>query len=386
MTSCICFLPLAEALTVKFEKNFRIVSSYLFVYNHSYVVSSEKLFMSAEAHSASPSVTDEVLHLERSQIGNLPTRLVKAEGLGDELGLELWIKNEFEADSLGSGNKVRKLEFLLPELVRSGYTGLVIDGTTQSNCAMALASYAPRFGLTVDLILYGPTERSGNYADIVRSGANVTLLPVWSPLDIKATQDRLLEEAIQGGRRLAVVPTGATNEITAFGTVRLTEELAQQEDDLGLSIDTIVFPTASGGTQAGLEIGRAALDKPWKLIGIGVANDAPFFEKVVRAIARAPLSRQLLGDARAEQIQPQTYMGAVGERYGIPLPDTLAQIQAIRERHGIILDSFYTYKALVGLRQLIEQGEIEKGSTVVFIHTGGLNERFLNVQTIESGI
>jgi 1-aminocyclopropane-1-carboxylate deaminase/D-cysteine desulfhydrase-like pyridoxal-dependent ACC family enzyme len=311
----------------------------------------------------------------------LPTRLVQAESLGEEIGVDLWVKNEFEADAFGSGNKMRKLEYLLPQIVHDGYDGLIIDGTTQSNCAMSLALYAPRFGLSVDLILYGPTTHQGNYVDILRSGARLTLLPEWSPPEIEAARKRLVDEAAQDGRRLTVVPTGATNEVTAFGTVHLAEELTRQEAELDINIDAVVFPTASGGTQAGLEIGRAALDKDWKLIGIGVANDEAFFERVVRSIARAPLARQLLGE-KADEVTAHTYMGAVGERYGIPLPGAFAEIKEVRQRHGIVLDSLYTHKALTGLRKLVESGEIARGSTVVFIHTGGLNERFVDDPTI----
>lgn len=335
--------------------------------------------MASEALNGNFSLhTDETLCLERAPLGNLPTRLIRAESLGEEIGVDLWIKNEFEADSFGSGNKMRKLEYLLPQIVREGYDGLIIDGTTQSNCAMSLAMYAPRFGLSVDLILYGPTNvHQGNYVDILRSGARLTSLPEWSPPEIEAARQRLVDEAAHEGRRLTVVPTGATNEITAFGTVHLAEELAHQESELGLSFGAIVFPTASGGTQAGLEIGRAALDKDWKLIGIGVANDEAYFEQVVRSIARSSLSRQLLGDTKIDEVTAHTYMGAMGERYGIPLPGALEEIGVVRARHGVILDSLYTHKAITGLRQLVERGDIPKGSTVAFIHTGGLNERFI---------
>src|SRR5689334_11114929 len=83
----------------------------------------------------------------RAKLGNFPTRLSQSAELGALLGVDVWLKHEFEADSYGSGNKVRKLEFLIPEIMRLGYSGIIGDGTTQSNNAMALAMYAPRFGL-----------------------------------------------------------------------------------------------------------------------------------------------------------------------------------------------------------------------------------------------
>ncbi len=336
-------------------------------------------------HCPYDSVTDS-LNIERCTIGNFPTRLVQEQGLGNEIGVDLWMKHEFEADFIGSGNKARKLEFLLPQLQQEGYTGVVIDGTTQSNCAMSLNYYAPRFGLTVDLILYGTDKREGNYLDIVRSGpATITHLPQWSPPDIAASEKRILDEAATEGRRLAVIPTGATNDITALGSVRLAEELAWQEDrlletgEMEKPIDAVVLPTASGGTQAGLEIGRLVTGRAWDVIAIGVANDEAYFKRTIGSIAAKPVIRQALGDIAPDKVQAKTYMGAMGERYGLPLPGTYEGIQNIRSRYGpIILDPLYTYKTMVGLRQLVQQGEIKQGATVVFIHTGGLNDRFVD--------
>ena len=72
-------------------------------------------------------------------------------------------------------------------------------------------------------------------------------------------------------------------------------------------------------------------------------------------------------------------MGALGDGYGLPLPGTFQEISDIRARFGLTLDSVYTFKAFVGMKQLIASGDIQRGSSVLFIHTGGLNERFIDV-------
>lgn len=314
----------------------------------------------------------------RIGLGNLPTRLTRHSGLGAELGVDLWIKHEFEADAFGSGNKVRKLEFLLPALETGGYSGLVVDGTTQSNCAMALALYGPGLGYTVDLVLYGDTAPAGNYLDILRSGVPVTLLPEWSPAEIRRAEDRIVRDAAGEGRRVYRVPTGATNEVTAFGAIDLAEELAAQEERQGAAFDFVVFPTSSGGTQAGLEIGRLALGRPWKIIAVATANSVPFFDDVVHSIARNPVFAPLIGDD-ATVVRPRTYSGALGDGYGMPLPGSTTEIRRLRAEHGLVFDTVYTYKALVGLRQMIADGVVPRGSSVAFIHTGGVNERFLDL-------
>lgn len=312
----------------------------------------------------------------RISLGNFPTRLSQASSLGAELGVDLWLKHEFEADGFGAGNKVRKLEYLIPEILCSGYHGLVVDGTTQSNCAMALALYAPRFGLAVDLVLYGDTAPVGNFADIARSGANLAILPEWSPHAIREAEESLVAQAKHKQRRLYVVPTGATNSVTVQGGIDLAREVAQQESHLGFAFDYVIFPTASGGTQAGLEIGRAMLRRGWHLIGIGVANDEAFFQKVTQDAAASP-NLSALTDGITESLAIRTHMGAIGPRYGLPLPHTFEEIGRLRREHGLVLDSVYTYKTFVGLQQLLAIGEVRKGSRVLFIHTGGTNERFV---------
>jgi 1-aminocyclopropane-1-carboxylate deaminase/D-cysteine desulfhydrase-like pyridoxal-dependent ACC family enzyme len=319
----------------------------------------------------SAGTTGGVEYPERISLGNFPTRVVEAPKLGAELGVRLFLKNEFEADAFGSGNKVRKLEFLLSDLIRRGYRGLTVDGTTQSNCAMALALYGPPVGLSVDLVLYGPTTPSGNYLDILHSDATQHLLPAWSPTEI----DRKQREIVGGRKRIAIVPTGATNEMTSFAGIQLVQEIVEYAHDQGVGFDYVVFPTASGGTQAGLEIGRQIFGLQAEFIGVAVANGAEFFSDVASALGR---NLQLPG-LGANKLRPRTYMGALGEGYGVPLPGSLAEIQRLRHRHGVILDSVYTFKAFAGMRQLIDSGEIPNGSTILFVHTGGINERFVDL-------
>jgi 1-aminocyclopropane-1-carboxylate deaminase/D-cysteine desulfhydrase-like pyridoxal-dependent ACC family enzyme len=315
----------------------------------------------------------------RVTLGNFPTRLSRLPKVGAMLGVDLWMKHEFEADAFGSGNKVRKLEFLIPEIIRGGYTGIIGDGTTQSNSAMALALYAPRFDLSADLILSGSTARHGNYLDILHSGARVKLLAEWSLDRLFRVRQEIQAAAAAEGRRLYVVPTGATNVTTVSAGVDLAAELAAQEKETGVSFDYVILPTASGGTQVGLELGRLIHGRPWNLIAIGVANDAAFFADTVRSLARASASGALIEELE-DNLTYQVYMGALGAGYGVPLPGAFDDIRRIRTRFGLLLDSVYTHKAFVGMRQLIADGKIPRGSSVAFIHTGGLNERFVDTE------
>ena len=89
----------------------------------------------------------------RVELMEKPTPLVRAERLGEELGVELWIKR----DDLGStglgGNKLRKLEVLLGDALARGCDTVVTFGALQSNHARQTAAAAARVGLRCQLVL-----------------------------------------------------------------------------------------------------------------------------------------------------------------------------------------------------------------------------------------
>ena len=172
-----------------------------------------------------------------------------------------------------------------PALMRAGeaaevlFTRALAYAGDQETDGVIPTEALPRFGLSVDLVLYGPTYHQGNYVDILRSGAGITLLERWSPPEIERAQKEIVDTAGRQGRHIYVVPTGATNETTLAAGVELARELAQQEREQGVTFDFVIFATASGGTHAGLEIGLLWTRRPWSLIGVGVSNDPEFFRR-----------------------------------------------------------------------------------------------------------
>lgn len=240
---------------------------------------------------------------------------------------------------------------------------------------MALSHYAPVAGLDVELILYGQQARQGNYLDILNSRANLTLLPQWEPEEIEAVRRRIIHRHSKRGRQFFSVPTGATNSLTTLAGVDLAIEIVDQERSLGATFQYVVVATGTGGTQVGLELGRRVLDAGWSLIGIAIANDEAFFRDVASHLYASQELADLAGACGT--IELRTYLGAQGEGYGRPLPGAATELRDIRHRHGLILDSVYTHKAFAGLKQLVSDGVIRRGSSVVFVHTGGINERFL---------
>src|SRR3972149_6595732 len=102
--------------------------------------------------------------IPRVELAQTPTPLLKLERLSQELGVELWVKRDDLTGLLETGNKIRKLEFLVGEAFAQNADTLITCGTLQSNCCRTVAAVAARLGLRAILALRGapPAEYDGN--------------------------------------------------------------------------------------------------------------------------------------------------------------------------------------------------------------------------------
>src|SRR5262245_15677761 len=102
--------------------------------------------------------------IPRVELALGPTPLLKLERLSAELGVELWVKRDDLTGLLESGNKIRKLEFLVGEALAERADTLITCGTLQSNCCRAASAVAARLGMRAVLALKGapPDEYDGN--------------------------------------------------------------------------------------------------------------------------------------------------------------------------------------------------------------------------------
>jgi D-cysteine desulfhydrase len=284
--------------------------------------------------------------------------LEPAPRLGVGLGLgegDLWIKRDDLTD-LGGGNKVRKLEHLLGEAVAAGATVLVTSGGAQSNHARITAGAAARCGLRAVLVLSGTpvTGRPGNLALDQLLGAQLVLAPGASGAELDRRVEEVADRLRDAGEIPAILPFGGSSPVGARGYLTCAAELQEQAPDAA----HVVVAVGSGGTMAGLVAGLG----PARVIGID-AGAVP--DPVERVSALAAALDAPVGRVRVHRDQ-------VGEGYGRL---TRAAAQAMRtaaRTEGLILDPFYTGKALAGLAAAIDEGAVRPGERTVFVHTGGL--------------
>ena len=305
-----------------------------------------------------------------------PTPLEKLANLSRHLGgPEIWIKRDDCTVVATGGNKVRKLEWLVGEAQAQGATHLVTQGAVQSNHVRQTAAVAKRFGMKCTALLEHRIDT--NDRDYLNSG-NVLLDRLFDTAieyrpggaDMNAEAEAKGEALRAAGERAYVIPGGGSNRVGALGYVSCAQELMQQADEMGLRIDRVVTATGSAGTQAGLVVGLEGSNAGVPVLGIGVRLPKDRQEANVHRLAEATADYVGMrgGIARSAVVANCDY---VGPGYGQPTPGMTEAVLMLARLEGVLLDPVYSGKAMAGLIDLIRKGEIRKGETVVFLHTGG---------------
>jgi len=318
--------------------------------------------------------------IERRPLAHLPTPLEPLARLSEALsgsrdGPKILVKRD-DCTGLGlGGNKTRKLEFLMADALAQGADTVITTGGVQSNHVRQTAAAAARLGLACELVLTrvvpwgGPDyELTGNIQLDRLFGAKVHLHDAGT--DRAATMTTLAETLRADGKVPYLIPTGGSNAIGALGYAAAAVELSTQAAQQDARIAAVVHASSSGGTQAGLTAGFAALDPAVRVIGIDVDAHPAEVGGEVRRLAGEVWDRLgLPGEFPDDKVVLQG--GYAGEAYGLPTEAMREAVQRTARLEGLLLDPVYSGKAMAGLIGLIEAGEFAPEDSVVFLHTGG---------------
>jgi D-cysteine desulfhydrase family pyridoxal phosphate-dependent enzyme len=313
-------------------------------------------------------------NLPRIKFAHLPTAVEPLPRLAAALqGARLWVKRDDQTGLAFGGNKTRKLEFLLAEAQANGARMLITAGADQSNHCRQTAAAAARNGFECTLVLTLPAgESDPSFMD--RSATGNLLLDrllgaeiVWAP---RAERDQVLQrtfqEAWEAGKRPYLIPYGGSNATGAAAYTYALKELLDQD----VQPDWIVFPSSSGGTQAGLVLGSRLFDYRGRILGISVDEPAQVLRARVAALAGD--TADLLGEAQHfvpdDILVNDDYLGA---GYGVPGDVEREALHLFAHHEGLLLDPVYTGRAAAGLIGLMRSGFFSSQDSVLFWHTGG---------------
>jgi D-cysteine desulfhydrase len=277
-------------------------------------------------------------------------------------------RDDLSGVALG-GNKARKLQFLIADALASHCDVVVATGYVQSNNVVQTAAAACAYGLRSVLVLTGhaPTSLRGNLllADLL--GAKIVFAGDLAQMDALTREAEKLRAA---GANPYVLPPGGSTGLGVVGFVEAAFEAQQQCKAAGITPDCIVFPTGTGGTQAGLALGLALADWPVALYGISTgktrAEMLPDLETMATAAA-STLKRPERIAARDFVVDDRFY----GDGYARPGPPDFQAIADVARLEGLFLDPIYTGRAMHATRTLIATGELPGSAPVLFWNTGG---------------
>jgi D-cysteine desulfhydrase family pyridoxal phosphate-dependent enzyme len=304
--------------------------------------------------------------INRFKFAHLPTPIEPMPRLEKILGgPHLLVKRDDQTGLAFGGNQTRKLAFLLAEAQLQGARTLVTTGALQSNHCRQTAAAAAKFGFACILVLVGepPLQVSANLLLDQLFSAEI----IWTEKD---RRDTVLQEAFENsarqGHKPYLVPYGGSSPTGAQAYAFAMEEFLNQRE----KTDWIVFASSSGGTQAGLVLGKRLFDYSGKILGISVDEPQNVLRERVSKLASE--TSGLLGphiEFTPDEVLVDDEFSAPG--YGVLTEVEREAISLFAKYEGLLLDPVYTGRAAARMVDLIRKNFFKKDETVLFWHTGG---------------
>jgi 1-aminocyclopropane-1-carboxylate deaminase len=311
-----------------------------------------------------------------------PTPIEHLKRLTEHLGgaVELYAKREDCNSGLAfGGNKVRKLEYIVPDAIAAGADTLVTIGGVQSNHTRQVAAVAAKIGMKCRLVQESWVpfqdavyDRVGNILMSRVMGAEIELVDEGFDIGIRESWERALEDVKDKGGKPYPIPAGASvHKFGGLGFVGFAEEVRAQEETLGFEFDYIVVCTVTGSTHAGMVVGFAKDGRARKVIGIDASCTPQQTHAQVLDIAQKTARLVELGqDITADDVVLNAdYAYPV---YGVPSEETNDAIRLCARLEGMMTDPVYEGKSMQGMIDLVRKGFFPPGSKVLYAHLGGV--------------
>jgi D-cysteine desulfhydrase len=322
-------------------------------------------------------------------LGHLPTPIHKWNLPNLPKNTEVWLKRDDLSGMQLSGNKVRKLEFLMADAVAQGADCVITIGGIQSNHCRATAVAAKYLNLDCFLILRTSKVLvdkdpglTGNLLVERLVGAHVDLVSKeeYAKIGSETLTKILKEKLINEGRRPYVIPVGGSNSLGTWGYIEAIWEIEQQlQTGTGQrKFDDVVVACGSGGTIAGLSLGSWLSTLKAKVHAFSVCDDTDYFYDFVQGLLDGL-------EAGVDSRDIVNIQNAKGLGYAINTSEELKFVREIASATGVVLDPVYSGKAAYAMmKDMAENPKKWEGRKILFIHTGGLLGLYDKVEEMAS--
>ncbi len=305
-------------------------------------------------------------------LGFFPTPIEELSNLSKYLGgPKISIKRDDQTGLAMGGNKTRKLEYILADAIAKGADTIITSGASQSNHCRQTAAAAAKCQLECHLLLGGeePDHCRGNllldklfdchthWAGAHRKGEDI---------------ESLIAQLIAVGKNPYVVPYGGSNELGTIAFGEAMKELQQQNVN-SAEYSHIVFASSSGGTHAGLILGKVITAMNSQIVGISIDKEGINQRNLNEQILMLANNAAGMLSVESKFIERDVILNAdySGGGYGVVGELENEAISMLAKQEGIILDPVYTGRAMGGLIDMIRCNKITSSDNVLFWHTGG---------------
>jgi D-cysteine desulfhydrase len=319
------------------------------------------------------------LRIPHVRLGRSPSPVRRLEALAPGPGPEVWLKDDGAYGAPHGGNKVRKLEWILPDVEARGRDTIVTVGGLATNHGLATAVWGRRRGLRTALALVDQPQDEHVRAQVARireSGARVYRTRGTYRTYLAAPWILLRHTSLRERRRPYFLTVGGSSPLGCLGYVEAALELAQQVGTGELPEPShVVVALGSGGTAAGLVAGLRIAGLRSRVVGVVVNDRTPVDARTVVRLANRTLAllRKRGADADVTPVLPgdlDSERAWLGAGYGHRTEAAEHARDLARRREGLELDPVYTAKAVAALMDLRERGAFGAGP-VLYWHTYG---------------
>ena len=307
-------------------------------------------------------------------IEHLP-RLTKAIGGKVEIFAK---RDDCNSGLAMGGNKLRKLEYIVPDAIASGADTLVSIGGVQSNHTRMVAATAAKIGMKCVVIQESWVphddavyDRVGNIMMTRLMGADSRLVDEGFDIGIRKSWEDAMQSVRDSGGTPYAIPAGASvHKYGGLGYVGFAEEVRLQEEEMGIKFDYVIVCVVTGSTQGGMIVGFAADNRADRVIGIDGSGTVDQLRSQVRSIVDKTSKLVDLGrKVRDDEIiiNPDYAYPA----YGVPSHETNEAIRLAARTEAMITDPVYEGKSMQGMIDLVKKGFFPEGSNILYAHLGG---------------
>lgn len=266
--------------------------------------------------------------------------------------VELWIKRDDLLHPIVSGNKWRKLKYILNHALYHQTDTLISMGGAYSNHLHALAFAGQQLGLKTVAFVRGerPTQLNPTLIDLQQWGMQLNFVSRSDYRQLRQYKNyHSLPDLVSGQYWL---PEGGATDLALQGVAEIMSELKQQ-------FDVLMVACGTGATLAGL-ITAAPVDM--QILGVAALKGGAFLNADVKQLLPQAITQQNW------QILLDYHFGGFAKY----TPELKLFMHQFAAKHGVALDPIYTGKLLFAFYDLLNQGYFKPGQRILILHTGGL--------------